>query len=110
MYDPQFNTAELSVMSAFQNILHIALLKLIVNETNRNAQQEISESVSPFTFHSRIGKCEYVTVAETYVVLMHAFQNLMAIKKFSMKTCLDLDYNHTQKNNSVPLGLGCGLC
>jgi hypothetical protein len=52
-----------------KNILHTALLQLIVDETNRFAQQEISESISPFTFHSMIGKCEYVSVDEMYVVL-----------------------------------------
>jgi hypothetical protein len=56
-------------MSAFQNIFYIALLQLIVDETNRYAQHEISESVSPFTFRFKIGKCEYVTVAEMYVAL-----------------------------------------
>jgi hypothetical protein len=53
VYGPQFNTAELDVMSAFENIFNIALVQLIVDETTRYAQQEISKSIRPLTFHSR---------------------------------------------------------
>jgi hypothetical protein len=56
VYSPQFNTAELDVMNAFENISDIALVQLIVNETNRFAQQGILKTVSPFTFHVTIRK------------------------------------------------------
>jgi hypothetical protein len=52
----QINTAELDVVSAFENNFDIAFVQLIVDETKRYAQQEISKSVNPFTFHSRIKK------------------------------------------------------
>jgi hypothetical protein len=41
VYGPQFDTAELDAVSAFENIFDIALVQLIVDETNRYAQQEI---------------------------------------------------------------------
>jgi hypothetical protein len=69
VYGPQFNTSELDVMSAFENIFHIALVQLIVDETNRYAQQEISKSMRPHTFCSRIWKWEDVMVYEMYMVL-----------------------------------------
>jgi hypothetical protein len=69
VYGPQFNTAELDVMSVFENIFDIALAQLIVDKTNGYAQQEISKSIKPLTFHSRIQKWEDVTVDEMYVVL-----------------------------------------
>jgi hypothetical protein len=43
VYGPQFYTAELHVVSAFENIFDIALVQLIVDETNTYAQQEISK-------------------------------------------------------------------
>jgi hypothetical protein len=46
---PQFDTAELDVLSAFENTFDTALVELIVDETNRYAQQEISKSVKPFS-------------------------------------------------------------
>jgi hypothetical protein len=49
MHGPQFNTAELDVLSAFENIFDTVLVQLIVNKTNRYAQQEISKSVKPFS-------------------------------------------------------------
>jgi hypothetical protein len=69
VYGPQCNSAELDVVSAFENISDIALLKLTVGETNRYAQQKILENVSPCTFYSRIRKWEDVTVDKIYVVL-----------------------------------------
>jgi hypothetical protein len=51
VHGPQFNTAELDVVSVFENIFEIALVQLIVDETNKYAQQEISKSI---TFRSRI--------------------------------------------------------
>jgi hypothetical protein len=69
VYGPQFDTAELDVVSVFENIFDIALVQLIVDETNRYAQQEISKSIRPHTFHSRLRKWEDVTVDEMYVVL-----------------------------------------
>jgi hypothetical protein len=44
VYGPQFNTTDLNVVSAFENIFYIPLVQLIVDETNRYAQQEISKS------------------------------------------------------------------
>jgi hypothetical protein len=69
VYGPQFDTAELDVVSAFENIFDNALVQHIVDETNRYAQQEIAKSVRPLTFRSRIWKWEDVTVHEMYVVL-----------------------------------------
>jgi hypothetical protein len=43
---PQFNNAELDV-STLKNIFDIALLQIIVVETNRYAQQEISKLSIP---------------------------------------------------------------
>jgi hypothetical protein len=68
-YGPQFDTAELDVMSAFGNISDITLVQLIVDETNRYTRQEILKSVNPFTFHSRLRKQEDVKVGEMYMVL-----------------------------------------
>ncbi|PNF31583.1 hypothetical protein B7P43_G00790 [Cryptotermes secundus] len=66
---PQFDTAELDVVSVFESIFDISLVQLIVDETNRYAQQEISKIARPLTFRSRIRKWEDVTVDEMYVVL-----------------------------------------
>ncbi|PNF40920.1 hypothetical protein B7P43_G14977 [Cryptotermes secundus] len=66
---PQFDTAELDVISVFESIFDISLVQLIVDETNRYAQQEISKIARPLTFRSRIRKWEDVTVDEMYVVL-----------------------------------------
>jgi hypothetical protein len=66
---PQFDTDELDVVSAFENIFGISLVQLIVDETNRYAQQEISKSIRPHTCRSRFRKWEDVTVEEMYVVL-----------------------------------------
>jgi hypothetical protein len=63
------DTAELDVVSAFESIFDISLVQLIVDETNRYAQQEISKIVRPLTFRSRIRKWEDVTLDEMYVVL-----------------------------------------
>jgi hypothetical protein len=54
VYGPQFDAAELDVVTAFENIFDIALVQLIVDETNRYAQQEISKSMKLLTFRSRI--------------------------------------------------------
>jgi hypothetical protein len=54
VYGPQFDTGELDVVRAFENIFDVALVQLIVDEPNRYAHQEISKSVFPFTFHSGI--------------------------------------------------------
>jgi hypothetical protein len=54
VYGSQFDTAELDVVSVFENIFDIALIQLIVEETNKYAQQEISKSIKPLTFRSRI--------------------------------------------------------
>jgi uncharacterized membrane protein len=67
VYGLQFDTPELDVMTAFKNIFHIALVQLIVDETNRYTQPEILKSVNPFTFHSRIRK--WKTVDEMYMFL-----------------------------------------
>jgi hypothetical protein len=69
VYGPQFDTAELDVVSVFENIFDIALVQLIVDETNKYAHQEISKSIKPLTFRSRIRKWEDVTVDELYVGL-----------------------------------------
>jgi hypothetical protein len=53
-----------------ENIFDIAHAQLIVDETNKYAQQEISKSIKPLTFCSRIRKWEDVTVDEMYVVLV----------------------------------------
>ncbi|XP_023703521.1 piggyBac transposable element-derived protein 4-like [Cryptotermes secundus] len=68
-YGPQFDTAELDVVGSFEKIFDIAIVQLIVDETNRYAQQEIAKSVRPLTFRSRLWKWEDVTVDEMYVVL-----------------------------------------
>jgi hypothetical protein len=44
-------------------------VKLIVDETKRRAQQEISRSVNPSTLHSRIMMYENVTADKMYMVL-----------------------------------------
>jgi hypothetical protein len=54
VYGPQVDTAELHVVSVFENIFDIALVQLIVDETNKYVQQEISKSIGPLTFRSRI--------------------------------------------------------
>jgi hypothetical protein len=41
VYCPQFDTTELDVMSALENIFDIPLVQLIVEETDRYAQQQI---------------------------------------------------------------------
>jgi hypothetical protein len=69
---PQFDTAELDITSALENIM-----QLIVDKTNRYAQQEISKSINPFTFHSRIRQWEDVIVDEMHVAL--ALCTLMGI-------------------------------
>jgi hypothetical protein len=69
VYGPQFDTAELDAVSAFENVFDIVLVQLIVDETNRHAQQEILKSIRPLTFCSRIRKWEDVTADEMYVVL-----------------------------------------
>jgi hypothetical protein len=56
VYGPQFNTAELDVVSVFENIFDIALVQLIVDEINKYAQQEIWKSIKPLTFRFRIWK------------------------------------------------------
>jgi hypothetical protein len=43
VYCPQSDTAELDKVSAFENIIDITLVQLIVDETNRYAQQKISD-------------------------------------------------------------------
>jgi hypothetical protein len=43
VYGPGFSSAELDVMSVFENISYIILVQLIVDETNRHAQQEVFE-------------------------------------------------------------------
>jgi hypothetical protein len=68
VYGPQFDTAELDVVSAFENIFDIALVQLIVDENNRYGQQEILKSIRPLTFCSRIRNCEDVTVDEMSLV------------------------------------------
>jgi hypothetical protein len=70
VYGPQSDAAQLDVLNAFVNIFDIALVQLIVDETNRYAQQEILKSVKPFTFCSRFRKWEDVTEDEMYVVLV----------------------------------------
>jgi hypothetical protein len=70
VYGPQFDTAELDVVNVFENIFDIALVQLIVDETNKCAQQEISKSIKPLTFCSRIWMWEDVTVDKMYVVLI----------------------------------------
>jgi hypothetical protein len=78
VYDPHFHTAKLVVMSAFENIFDVALVHIIVDETNR--------SVNPFTFCSRIRKWEDITVDEVYVVLTLLI--LMGIlQKRSCRSC-----------------------
>jgi uncharacterized membrane protein len=52
-----------------ENIFDIALVQLIIDETNKYAQQEISKSIKSLTFCSRIRMSEDVTVDEMYVVL-----------------------------------------
>jgi hypothetical protein len=69
MCGPQFDTADLDVVSAFESIFDISLVQLIVDERNRYAQQEISKIARPLSFHSRIRKWEDVTLDEMYVVL-----------------------------------------
>jgi hypothetical protein len=64
----QFDTTELDVVRAFEHIFDISLVRHIVEETNRYAQQEIAKSVRPHTFHSRIRKWEDVTGEEMYVM------------------------------------------
>jgi hypothetical protein len=54
VHGPQFDTTELDVVSAFENIFDNALVQHIVDETNKYAQQEIAKSVRPLTFRSRI--------------------------------------------------------
>jgi hypothetical protein len=71
MYGPQFDTAELDVVSALEIIFDIALVQLIVDETNKYAEQEILKSVNPFTFCSGIRKWEDVTVDEMYMILYY---------------------------------------
>jgi hypothetical protein len=70
VYCPQFDTTELDVMSALENIFDIALVQLIVDETNRYAQQEISKSIRPLRFRSRIRKREDVT---SFTLSLHRF-------------------------------------
>jgi hypothetical protein len=64
VHGPQFDTAELCVV--FENILDTALVQLIVDESNKYAQQEISKSIKPLTFRSRI-RMRDVTVDEMYM-------------------------------------------
>jgi hypothetical protein len=45
VYGPQFNTAELDVVSVFEDIFDITLVQFIVDEINKYAQQEISKSI-----------------------------------------------------------------
>jgi hypothetical protein len=59
VYGPHFDSAELNVVSAFENIFYIMLVQLIVDETN-NVQQEVLKSVDHFSFHSMIRKWEIV--------------------------------------------------
>jgi hypothetical protein len=66
---PQFDTADLDVISAFESIFNIALVQLIVDESNRYAQQEISKITRPLPFRSRIWKWVDVTLDEMYVIL-----------------------------------------
>jgi hypothetical protein len=54
VHGPQFDTAELNVVCVFENIFDIALVQVIVDETNKYAQQEISKSIKSLTFCSRI--------------------------------------------------------
>jgi hypothetical protein len=56
-------------VSAFENNFDIALMQLIVDETNRYAQKEILKIIITFTFYSRIRKWEDVTADELYMVL-----------------------------------------
>jgi hypothetical protein len=54
VHGTQFDTAELDVLSVFENIFDIALVQLIVDKTNKYARQEISKSIKSLTFRSRI--------------------------------------------------------
>jgi hypothetical protein len=54
VYGPQFNTAELDVVSALENIFDIALVQLIVDETNRK-YRKVSD-LSHFTLGFGNGK------------------------------------------------------
>jgi hypothetical protein len=47
VYGPQFNTAELDVKNAFENISHIALVQLIVNETQQICSARNFENCQP---------------------------------------------------------------
>jgi hypothetical protein len=69
VYVPQFDTAELDVLSVFENIFDIALVQIIVDETDKYAQQEISKSIKPLMFCSKIRMWEDVTVDKMYMVL-----------------------------------------
>jgi hypothetical protein len=96
VYGPQFYTAELDVMSAFENIFDNALVQHIVDETNRYAQQEIAKSIRPLTFHSRIRKWEDVTVDEMYVYKsLHSDLTTQRIAccslRFFLRLCLSKD-------------------
>jgi hypothetical protein len=53
----------------FENTFDIAVMQLILNEVNKHAQQEISESAGFVTFHSRTRKWENVIVDGMHVVL-----------------------------------------
>jgi hypothetical protein len=70
VYGPQFDTTELDVMSAFENIFDTALVQLTVEEANRYAHQEISKSIRPLTFCSIIRKWEDVT---HFTTCLHCF-------------------------------------
>jgi hypothetical protein len=64
---------------------------LIVDETNRYAQQEILRSTNPFTFCSRIGKWEYIL--ETAAVPSSFYDNLSLERLEAVIRCMHLSSN-----------------
>jgi hypothetical protein len=50
IHAPQFDISNLDIMDIFENIFDPVVMQLIVNESNRYAQQEISKASGRFIF------------------------------------------------------------
>jgi uncharacterized membrane protein len=77
-------------MSAFENIFDIrALVQLIVNETNRYAQQEILKNVNPFIFSFRLEhgqmlqrtKCTWFCLSYVHGCCIKAYTYIILLKE-----------------------------
>jgi hypothetical protein len=72
----------------FENIFDTVVVQVIVSESNRHAQQEISKASGPIMFLSGITKWDIVIVYKVYVVLA-VFMLMGIVQKTTLRSyCL----------------------